>query len=204
MGKKKGLSAEEKALKIKEIYHTTLDVFNLKEIEKLASAKGVVEKTVKDVNKGLVDDNEVDAEKIGSGMFFWSFPSKKFQQLQTQIQNHQDEIDNCESQIASIEKQLEIERRTRPPSESRKRKLAELGELQELDKKQRVQEEALAENDPEELARLEQATKLCKDRANQWTENIWEIKSWLVKKRNMDPKRVDAMIGITADFDYVD
>ena len=47
---KKGLSLEEKRQKILEIYWEKKEVFNLKEIEKLGSQKGVVFQTIKDVN----------------------------------------------------------------------------------------------------------------------------------------------------------
>ena len=47
---KKGLSLEEKRQKILEIYLERKEVFNLKEIEKIGSQKGVVFQTIKDVN----------------------------------------------------------------------------------------------------------------------------------------------------------
>lgn len=41
--KRKGMSLEEKRRVVLSIYHTTKDVFNLKEIEALASKQGVVQ-----------------------------------------------------------------------------------------------------------------------------------------------------------------
>lgn len=58
-------------------------VYNLKELEKEAGRRGVVEKTVEEVVKSLVDDRFVECEKIGSGNFYWSFPSKAFVQVRT-------------------------------------------------------------------------------------------------------------------------
>jgi hypothetical protein len=85
------------------------EVYNLKELEKLGSKRGVgerfavrhdgaslqpaptltvrsacctpaiaVQQTIEEVVKSLVDDRLVDVEKIGSGNFFYSFPSKAF------------------------------------------------------------------------------------------------------------------------------
>ena len=51
------------------------DVYVLKDVEKLASKRGVVLQSVKDVLQGLVDDDLVKQEKIGVSNFFWSFPS---------------------------------------------------------------------------------------------------------------------------------
>ena len=47
---KKGLSLEEKRIKILEIYLENKEVYNLKEIEKIGAKKGVVFQTIKDVN----------------------------------------------------------------------------------------------------------------------------------------------------------
>lgn len=41
MSKRKGVSLEEKRQRILHIYHESKDVFNIKEIEKLASKAGV-------------------------------------------------------------------------------------------------------------------------------------------------------------------
>lgn len=41
MSKRKGVSLEEKRARILRIYHESKDVFNLKEVEKLASKAGV-------------------------------------------------------------------------------------------------------------------------------------------------------------------
>ena len=50
----------------------------MKELEKLGSKRGVVQQTVEEVVKSLVDDRLVECEKIGSGNFYWAFPSKSF------------------------------------------------------------------------------------------------------------------------------
>jgi len=41
MSKRKGVSLEEKRQRILRIYHESKDVFNIKEVEKLASKAGV-------------------------------------------------------------------------------------------------------------------------------------------------------------------
>ena len=49
----------------------------MKEVEKIASSeKGVVQQTVKEILKELVDDNLVDSDKIGTSVYFWAFPGK--------------------------------------------------------------------------------------------------------------------------------
>ena len=51
----------------------------LKELEKIApKEKGIVAQSVKDVVQSLVDDNLVETDKIGTSVYFWSFPSQAY------------------------------------------------------------------------------------------------------------------------------
>uniref|UniRef100_A0A8V0YPU4 Meiotic nuclear division protein 1 homolog n=1 Tax=Gallus gallus TaxID=9031 RepID=A0A8V0YPU4_CHICK len=92
MSKKKGLSFEEKRARMMEIFFETKDVFQLKDIEKIASKdKGITSMSVKEVLQSLVDDGMVDTDRIGTSNYFWAFPSKalharkrKLEELQTQ------------------------------------------------------------------------------------------------------------------------
>jgi len=76
--KRKGLSLDEKRDVIQSLFFSSKDVFNLKDIEKLGAKEGVVQQTIKDVLQSLVDDKIVEVDKIGSGNFYWAFPSKAF------------------------------------------------------------------------------------------------------------------------------
>ena len=71
MSKRKRLSAKEKAVKLLEIYHISKDVFTLQQIEKAGVQVGVVMNTIKDINQDLVNDGQVETDKIGSQCFFW-------------------------------------------------------------------------------------------------------------------------------------
>jgi hypothetical protein len=54
MSRKKGLSIDEKRIKIKEIFLETKDVFTVKDLEKIApKSKGVIAQSVKDVVQSL-------------------------------------------------------------------------------------------------------------------------------------------------------
>ncbi|XP_076995691.1 meiotic nuclear division protein 1 homolog isoform X1 [Tamandua tetradactyla] len=77
MSKKKGLSAEEKRTRMMEIFFETKDVFQLKDMEKIApKEKGITSMSVKEVLQSLVDDGMVDCERIGTSNYYWAFPSK--------------------------------------------------------------------------------------------------------------------------------
>lgn len=61
---KKGLSLEQKREKVLEIFHENDEVFQLKEIEKKAAARGVVVQSVKEVVQSLVDDDLVHQVRL--------------------------------------------------------------------------------------------------------------------------------------------
>ena len=62
--RKKGMSLEEKRTKVLELFHESKSVFNFKEVEKLAVKKGVIQQSVKDVVKSLVDDDQVNLSEV--------------------------------------------------------------------------------------------------------------------------------------------
>lgn len=69
--KKRGLSLEEKRDRVLEVFHEAGDVFLLKDVEKIASKRGVVLQSIKEVLQSLVDDDLVHSEKIGISNYFW-------------------------------------------------------------------------------------------------------------------------------------
>ena len=49
----------------------------MKQLESICSKKkGIVSQTVKDIAQGLVSDDLVKSDKIGTGVYYWSFPSE--------------------------------------------------------------------------------------------------------------------------------
>uniref|UniRef100_A0A8C7E9C2 Meiotic nuclear divisions 1 n=1 Tax=Nothoprocta perdicaria TaxID=30464 RepID=A0A8C7E9C2_NOTPE len=68
---------EEKRARMMEIFFETKDVFQLKDIEKIApKEKGITSMSVKEILQSLVDDGMVDTDRIGTSNYFWAFPSK--------------------------------------------------------------------------------------------------------------------------------
>lgn len=231
MSKKKGVSAEEKRDRILHIYHSTKDVFNLKEVENIGKSvarfisevralgwirgmpsrplrvwsllscgrtilawdagtwrkkwdevaysyvssfelvfdtapafffsstssgakAGVVQQSIADVNKSLLDDGLVDTDKIGSGNFFWSFPSKAAQKKRVAIDDLEDKCVAADAQIADLLDRIRAAKRTRVPCAERERKLRRLNELKDRESVVSKTLAANKENDPEELKRI--------------------------------------------------
>ena len=196
------MSAEEKRKAILNIYHKTKQVYTEKEIIALATKAGVNQNTIADMNQSLVDDGLVDKEKIGGSNYFWSFPGKKDRMMQLQHGKNLEMVEELKQKISEAEGQLADAKRGREDENGeRAKKLAKLAELQERKKKALEELEKLKENDPQAMADLEKELELCKEAANRWTDNIFACKSYLVKKRGMDKKEANRILGITDAFD---
>lgn len=75
MSKRKGISLDEKRMRMLQIFYEKKEFFTLKELERIApKEKSIVVQTVKDILQGLVDDGLVRSEKIGTSVYFWRFP----------------------------------------------------------------------------------------------------------------------------------
>ncbi|XP_046901777.1 meiotic nuclear division protein 1 homolog isoform X2 [Hypomesus transpacificus] len=104
MSKKKGLSLEEKRTRMMEIFFETKDVFQLKDIEKIApKTKGITPMSVKDVLQSLVDDNMVDSERVGTSNYYWAFPSKALNTRKRRL----DELDKQHSEAKTRRETLQ-------------------------------------------------------------------------------------------------
>ena len=43
-----------------------------------------------------------------------------------------------------------------------------------------------------------------KEAANKWTDNLFQLKSWIKKKFPIDEKQIDKQFGIPEDLDYIE
>uniref|UniRef100_K3X901 Meiotic nuclear division protein 1 homolog n=1 Tax=Globisporangium ultimum (strain ATCC 200006 / CBS 805.95 / DAOM BR144) TaxID=431595 RepID=K3X901_GLOUD len=202
--RKKGVSLEEKRERLLRIYHDAKDVFNLKEIEKLGAKAGVVLQTIKDVNQALVDDALVDSDKIGSGNYFWSFPSKVSQSRKRKLSELEQRKAATQEKLSKVQLAIETQKTMRTESDDRVQKLQRLAELQKKVKVLKTNIHHLAENDPEILREMERKVQIAKLGADRWTDNVFTMRSWVAQKRGCASSEVDKWLGIKDDFDYIE
>ncbi|XP_054108841.1 meiotic nuclear division protein 1 homolog isoform X3 [Callithrix jacchus] len=108
MSKKKGLSAEEKRTRMMEIFFETKDVFQLKDLEKIApKEKGITSMSVKEVLQSLVDDSMVDCERIGTSNYYWAFPSKALHARKRKLEALESQLSEGSQKHASLQKSIE-------------------------------------------------------------------------------------------------
>lgn len=164
--------------------------------------QGVVQQTIKDVNQSLVDDSLVNTDKIGAANFFWSFPSKVIIEKQTQKDNLVQQIkkteDNIEKLLTDIDKCKE-ERKDIHRCE----KLEKYYNLIQEEKLIDQQLEVNKKNDPVEINRVSKQSIKNMNGANRWTDNVFALKKWLMKKKGMSSNDVNRSLRIPSDFDNV-
>eukprot|EP00980_Cylindrotheca_fusiformis_P020530 scaffold7603_cov71-Cylindrotheca_fusiformis.AAC.1 len=205
----KRMSKEEKRKAILDIYHKTQQVYTEKEITQLAAKAGVNAQSIPDIHQELVDDGLIDKAKIGGSNYCWSFKAKKDRMAQKQHETTLQQIELLRPKVEEAKAKLADAKRGREDdddddkennnengtssssSSTRATKLARLATLAQQTASYQEQLAALKENDPAALADLEQELKLVREAAHRWTDNIFECKSYLVKKRGMEKKEAN-------------
>lgn len=204
MKKRKGLSVEEKRDRMLQIFHSKLEVFNFKEIEKFSVKAGIVPQTVKDVLELLVADGLVNDDKIGSGRFYWSFPSQALKTLQKQEQILTTQLNAVVEESKELEQRIKAERAARTQTPSR-RKLEEKVKIREEEKQEleRILGD-FRQLSPGRMREFEQKTSAVRQEVNQITDNIFAVRAWILKTNpNFRETDVNKHFQIPEDLDNI-
>ncbi|XP_047032177.1 meiotic nuclear division protein 1 homolog [Helicoverpa zea] len=205
MSKKRGLSAEEKKIRMLEIFHNSKDFFQLKELEKIApKEKGITMQSVKEVVQNLVDDHLVDSEKIGTSIYFWSFPSKAKNAKKRKLHDLQNEVQECSKKLKKAEDLIGQESIGREQCQERTEVLATLECLEKHEEKLKRELQKYRDSDPEYIAQLKTEIQDLKAAANRWTENIYILKSYIKNAFQMENDVIEQSFNIPADLDYIE
>ncbi|KAJ4944456.1 hypothetical protein JOQ06_013000 [Pogonophryne albipinna] len=188
-----------------EIFFETKDVFQLKDIEKIApKQKGITPMSVKDVLQSLVDDNMVDSERVGTSNYYWAFPSKALHARKNKLEGLENQISEAKQRKASVQKAVEKAKVGRQDTKERGSLLKELQALREERTQLQAELEKYRECDPEVVEEMRKSNGVAKDAVSRWTDNVFAIKSWTKKKFNFDDSRMNKAFGIPEDFDYME
>lgn len=190
-----------------EVFYDSQSFFQLKDLEKLGPKKGVILQSVKDVVQSLVDDDLVFKDKIGTSVYFWSLPSRagnQLRQVRAKLESDQASLKQRESELQS---KLESFKEGRQDSDERQAALLELNAREK--KHNELQEEIskYADNDPAVYESMKSATKVAHESVNRWTDNIFALQKWCLKKFPEARDKLEELfkeVGITEDFDYVE
>ncbi|KAJ8262433.1 hypothetical protein GJAV_G00166420 [Gymnothorax javanicus] len=205
MSKKKGLSLEEKRSRMMEIFFETKDVFQLKDIEKIApKTKGITPMSVKEVLQSLVDDNMVDCERIGTSNYYWAFPSKAIHARKRRLEELEQQLSEAKKRKSTLQQAVEKAKVGREDTKERAGLLKQLQALREQRAQLKTEVDQYRDCDPEVLEEIRKSSVTAKEAVNRWTDNVFAIKSWAKRKFGFEDSRIDKAFGIPEDFDYMD
>uniref|UniRef100_A0A336L506 Meiotic nuclear division protein 1 homolog n=1 Tax=Culicoides sonorensis TaxID=179676 RepID=A0A336L506_CULSO len=202
---KRKLTAEDKKTALLDYFHETRDVFQLKELEKMAPrATGIPQQAIKDILQKLMDDGLVDTCKVGSSVLYWSYPGRskdeklvKLGKLQNQLMELDEQIEKCKNELKTRNEENEDPEAANIQNKIDELKVKHTTLLQELGNYE--------ENDGcENWEKMRDDTKSLHEAANRWTDNVFCIKSWCKKKFNIEESRLDKQFRIPGDFDYIE
>lgn len=179
------------------------EVFNLKEVEKLAGKAGVVLQTVKDVVQSLVDDSLVCQDKVGSMNVFWAFRSSAIAAKARQVTAQRAAAEADEAAVTELQARVAAMEAERTETPERAAKVARWKELTAAKTALSGELALYRANDPEVIKEIQGKIRTAKTAADRWTDNAWCLRDHLVKKLGVDRSQADRMLGITSEFDYV-
>ncbi|XP_073432489.1 meiotic nuclear division protein 1 homolog isoform X3 [Dendrobates tinctorius] len=205
MSKKRGLSVEEKRTKMMEIFFESKDVFQLKDLEKIApKQKGITSMSVKDVLQSLVDDGMVDSERIGTSNYFWAFPSKALHARKRKLEMLESQTSEAVQKKKQLEQSVQKAKVGRQDTEERTKLAEKLAALRQQREQFMTELEKYKECDPDVIDEIRKANQVAKEAVNRWTDNIFSVKSWAKKKFGFEESKIDKTFGIPEEFDYID
>jgi len=158
------------------------------------------------VNQSLVDDNLVETDKIGAGAFFWALPSKGFQSRQNLIDNLKKHAEEIKKQIEETGVKTDTEKGLRVPLDGeRDEMLKELAELQKENSTLSTKMKMYEKCDPKRMDELAQKKKVCQQGMIRWTDNLYEMESWMKKNNSaMGSEELYQAFPILRDLDYLE
>ena len=206
MSKKKGLSFEDKRKRMLEIFYESKEFYLLKDLEKIApKQKGIVAQSVKDVVNSLVDDNLVDTDKIGTSVYFWSFPSKALSIRQARLSNLKDKLGTAKCKNKELETKIAEATFGKEDSDDRSTILEELATLEAKKIDLKIKTQKYEGCDPEVLEQVKKETTVSQEAVNRWTDNIFSVQSWIGKTfPAVNINDMNKQFGIPDDLDYVE
>lgn len=202
MKKKRGMSLEEKRQMMMNIFKNNLSFFHYKEIEKFSIKNKISFMIVKELLQGLVADNLVETEKIGSSSYYWSLPSRISQVKFNSIEGNKALITQLKESIAATDDKIEENKGLRQETKER---LAMIEKDEELGKQlaevQKIVKD-FEKNDPNKFKMIQDDSKHLVELNDNWADNLYCIEQWL-KTKSPDIKLVD-MFPQLIDFHIFD
>ncbi|KAK9380890.1 meiotic nuclear division protein 1, partial [Kockiozyma suomiensis] len=200
---RKGISAAEKSTRLLSFFQDSLSFFAIKEIERQGSkVTGINSMQIKDVLQGLVDEGLVRCEKIGSGNYYWSFPSETTRIKELKLVNLQQKLESETKDINSLVEKIALETQDRIPSPHRDALIQRVNAKESKILELTVESSKFSDIDPELLQQQQNTLILVKTAVNRWTDNIFALMGYF-RAQGTDMQIVYSEFGIPQELDSV-
>ncbi|KAL5121940.1 hypothetical protein ACEQ8H_000156 [Pleosporales sp. CAS-2024a] len=203
----------QKAASILAWFHKTAQAHSIKDLEKTLPQVGAISGMhVKDYLQALADDNKIRVEKIGSGNWYWSFVSDEKRGKEAILNKAQDEYNKINAMVAELQAKVDEAGAARAEDEDiltetggdRKMLITKHSDLtKELDKL-RTELAAYSEEDPVEVEKKAAETQKALDDANNYTDQIYSMESWIKKQGSGSPADLALVFKMLYGDEYDD
>ncbi|KAL1852191.1 Meiotic nuclear division protein 1 [Paecilomyces lecythidis] len=209
----KGLSPAAKQQLIISHLRSTRTCHTLKDLEKmLPSVASINGMQVKEYIQSLTDEGQLRVEKIGSGNWYWIFPSEEKRDkervrdaLLKEVGKAAKSVQELEEQMERVKKEREKDREADQEDPNRRGELEErLGELERELKKLKEREQMVLKDGAGSVKRMREDVRNWKEMASLWTDNIYILEAYLEKLAGGDREVVDAVKRECYEHEYVE
>ncbi|KAF2499801.1 meiotic nuclear division protein 1 [Lophium mytilinum] len=160
---------------------------SIKDLEKaLPSVASINGMQVKDYLQALSDDSKIRVEKIGSGNWYWSFPSEEKRTKESVLAKAQEERAKAVAMVSELQLKVDEAGAARAededmllgPGQDRKSLTSRHAELLRALDGLRQELAGYSDSDPAEVDNKRQATEQYKQEAEKWTDQIQSMEGW--------------------------
>lgn len=188
----KQVSKEQKLERLMSLF-TPNEVYNLKELEKLAGKIGLRSQLIKDLVTELVNEHKIQSDKIGISLYYWKFPVTNDIEL-VKLEQEDQKIKNQLETLISKKKSLKQSRSV----ENRDDLIKEFVNLSEQKSKLNV-----SFNYSDYKSLLEQSNSLIRT-INEITDDIFILQGYVSDQFGMSRNDFNTAFGIKDDMDVIE
>jgi len=204
VSKKRGLSYEEKRVKLREIFLESKSVHTLKELEKMGQKqKGIISQSVKEVLQSICDDAMCKSDKIGTSNYFWCFPSDELNQRNVKFAKLEGDIEIAKKRKEQLESERSQSLAARKDTPDRVARLTKLAQLQQQNAKLKEELQQLADNNPLLVQAMRDDAEIAKQAANRWTDAVFSLRSLCTNTFGMEESAFNTNFQVPETFDYI-
>ena len=122
------------------------------------------------------------------------------------IEKYDSDIENTKNNIETAQKNIETEKAAREdPKNERQSKKDKIKELKSQNEEIEAKIAKYELTDPKKVKEVQDRVKVAKDSANRWTDNLFELQSWMRDKNpNCTSSDLEKQFPILKDLDNID